>query len=117
MILRKSKMAQPAKNVANAAATRARVKQIITRLDKAHPDARLALDYTNPLELLVSLILAAQSHDSLVVKLTTALFAKYRTAKDYASASADELLQYIGRINFARIKAGRIKSCCDELVK
>src|SRR5947207_13549917 len=117
MISRKSKMAQPAKNNADAAATRARVKQIVARLDKEHPDAKLALDYANPLELVVALILAAQSHDSLVNQITPALFAKYRTAKDYAAAPRQEIFDCVSRINFAGIKSGRIKSCCEELVR
>ena len=117
MIPRKSKMAKAAKNTTDLAATRERVKKIIERLDKEHPDAKLALDYTNPLELLVSLILAAQSHDSLVNQITPALFAKYKTAKDYADAPRQEIFDLVSRINFAGIKTGRIKSCCEELVK
>ncbi|HEY2989585.1 MAG TPA: endonuclease III, partial [Candidatus Binatia bacterium] len=84
-------MATQPKADSEVAPTRERVKQIIERLDKAHPDAKLALDFTNPLELLVSLILAAQSHDSLVNQITPALFAKYRTAKDYAEAPLEQL--------------------------
>src|ERR1044071_1173785 len=117
MIPRKSKMAKAAKNTADLGATRERVKKIIERLDKEHPDAKLALDYTNPLELLISLILAAQSHDSLVNQITPALFAKYKTAKDYADAPRQEIFDLVSRINFAGIKTGRIKSCCEELVK
>jgi endonuclease-3 len=94
-----------------------RVKKIIERLEKAHPDAKLALDYNNPLELLISLILAAQSHDSLVNQITPALFAKYRTAKDYADAPLERLGEEVRRINFSRVKSRRIKDCCVELVK
>jgi endonuclease-3 len=117
MIPRKSKMAKAVKNAANAAATRDRLVKIYALLDKEHPDAKLALDYSNPLELLVSLILAAQSHDSLVNQITPALFAKYKTAKDYADAPRQEIFDLVSRINFAGIKTGRIKSCCEELVK
>jgi endonuclease-3 len=117
MISRKSKMAKAAKNSADLTATRERVKKTIERLNKEHPDAKLALDYTNPVELLVSLILAAQSHDSLVNQITPALFAKYKTAKDYADAPRQEIFDLVSRINFAGIKTGRIKSCCEELVK
>src|ERR1051325_2021356 len=110
-------MAKAAKNTADLGATRERVKKIIDRLDKEHPDAKLALDYTNPLELLVSLILAAQSHDSLVNQITPALVAKYKSAKDYADAPRQEIFDLVSRINFAGIKSGRIKSCCEEVVK
>ncbi len=99
------------------AATRARVKKIIERLENAHPDAKLALDYDNPLELLVALILAAQSHDSLVNQITPALFAKYKTAKAYAGAPRDEIFEHVRRINFSGVKSSRIKSCCEELVR
>ncbi|HEY3305333.1 MAG TPA: endonuclease III [Candidatus Binatia bacterium] len=97
-------------------ATRARVKEIIERLEKVHPDAKLALDFTNPLELLISLILAAQSHDSLVNQITPALFAKYRTAKDYAEAPLEQLGEEVRRINFSRVKSRRIQDCCTALV-
>jgi endonuclease III len=110
-------MAKTAKSGANLAPSRERVKQIIERLNKAHPDAKLALDYTNPLELVIALILAAQSHDSLVNQITPALFAKYKTAKDYADAPRQEIFDCVSRINFAGIKTGRIKSCCEELVR
>jgi len=95
---------------------RARVKKIIERLERAHPDARLALDFTNPLELLISLILAAQSHDSLVNQITPVLFAKYHTAQDYADAPLEQLGEEVRRINFSRVKSRRIKDCCAELV-
>lgn len=117
MIPRKSKMAKAKKKSADDAAAGERVKKIIARLDKEHPDAKLALDYTNPLELLIALILAAQSHDSLVDQVTPALFAKYKTAKDYADAPREEIFEHVRRINFAGIKSGRIKSCCEELLK
>jgi endonuclease III len=94
-----------------------RVKKIIARLEKAHPDARLALDFTNSLELLVSLILAAQSHDSLVTQITPALFAKYHTAQDYADAPLEQLEDEIRRINFSRMKSRRIKECCKAIVR
>ncbi|MGH7768693.1 MAG: endonuclease III [Candidatus Binatia bacterium] len=110
-------MARQTKKKPDLKATRARVKKIIERLEKAHPDAKLALDFTNPLELLVSLILAAQSHDSLVNQITPALFAKYRTAKDYAEAPLEQLGEEVRRINFSRVKSRRIKDCCTALVE
>jgi len=110
-------MATRLKPNSKIALIRARVKKIIQRLDKAHPDAKLALDYTNPLELLVSLILAAQARDDLVNQITPALFAKYRTAKDYAAAPREELWEHVRRINFSGVKSRRIKDCCAELVR
>jgi endonuclease-3 len=94
-----------------------RLKKIIARLEKVHPDAKLDLNFTNPLELLVALILAAQARDDLVVQVTVDLFGKYRSAKDYVAAPASELESAIKRINFYRTKAGSIHNCCQEIVE
>ena len=62
---------------------RTQVRTILTRLRRAHPDARLALDYSSPFELLIALILAAQCTDERVNELTrTVVFHKYRTPED-----------------------------------
>lgn len=110
-------MAAPRKSNAKIDSTRARVKRIIERLNRAHPDAKLALDFSHPLELLIALILAAQARDDLVNQITPALFAKYRSAKDYASAPLEQLGEGVRRINFYRVKSRRIKNCCEELVR
>lgn len=110
-------MAAKSKPSTKLAPSSERMKKIIERLEKAHPDAKLALDYNNPLELLISLILAAQSHDSLVNQITPALFAKYHTAQDYADAPLEQLGEEVRRINFSRVKSRRIKDGCAELVK
>jgi len=94
-----------------------RVKKIIGRLEKAHPDAKLDLDFTNPLELLIALILAAQARDDLVNKVTTELFKTNRTAADYAGTPLPKLQSQIGKINFYRNKAKSIHNCCKELVE
>lgn len=113
----KTKIAAAPKPRADNASTKARLAVIIARLEKAHPDAKLALDFTHPLELLVALILAAQSHDSLVNQITPALFAKYRKAKDYADAPLEELGEAVSRINFSRMKSRRIRDCCEAIVR
>lgn len=107
--------AKPKKN--KLPADKARVGKIIDKLNHAHPDAKLDLDFSSPLELLVALILAAQARDDLVNQVTPALFAKYRRAEDYAAAPLEQLSADIRRINFYRVKSGRIKSCCAELVR
>ncbi len=68
-----------------------RARKILRRLAKAYPDAKTALDYGNPLELLVATILSAQTTDTRVNMVTPNLFRKYRTAADYARAPAGEL--------------------------
>jgi endonuclease-3 len=95
----------------------ARVDKIIDRLEQVHPDARLALDFTNPLELLISLILAAQARDDLVCQVTASLFKKYRSAENYADAPLPELEEQIRKINFYRNKAKSIHNCCTQLVE
>ncbi len=92
------------------------VKRILAGLEKAHPDAKLDLDFTSPLELLVALILAAQARDDLVNQVTAALFKEYRTAEDYAQAPLAALEEQIRRINFYRNKAKAIHNCCKEIV-
>jgi endonuclease III len=98
------------------AAVKSRVRKIIGRLEKVHPEAKLDLDFTNPLELLISLILAAQARDDLVNKITPQLFQSHRTAADYAATPPNKLEAEIGKINFYRNKAKSIHNCAKELV-
>jgi endonuclease III len=110
-------MATAKKSNSKTTGTKARVKQIIQRLEKAHPDAKLDLDFTNPLELLIALILAAQARDDLVRQVTVGLFKKNRKADDYAQAPLPRLEEQIRKINFYRNKAKSIQNCCKELVQ
>ncbi|HEX5605128.1 MAG TPA: endonuclease III, partial [Candidatus Binatia bacterium] len=84
--------------------------------EKAHPDAKLDLDYKNPLELLIALILAAQARDDLVNQITANLFKIQRSAADYANTPLTSLERQIGKINFYRTKARSIHNCCHHLV-
>jgi endonuclease-3 len=93
-----------------------RVRNIIQRLNRVHPDAKLDLNFSNLLELLVALILAAQARDELVNQVTAELFLGYRTAKDYADTPLTKLEEKIRRINFFRNKAKLIQNCCREIV-
>ena len=110
-------MAIETKTKSNTAQKKGRIKRIIERLKKVHPDAKLDLDFANPLELLVALILAAQARDDLVNRVTVDLFKKYRTAEDYASETLPKLQSQINKINFYRNKAKSIHNCCSEIVK
>lgn len=96
---------------------KARVVKIIATLKKTHPDAKLALDFTNPLELLIALILAAQCRDDLVVTVTPALFKKYQTAADYAKADPATLQDEIHKISFFRAKTRSIMKATTFLVE
>lgn len=93
------------------------IKKLIARLEKVHPDAKLDLDFTNPLELLIALILAAQARDDLVNKVTVDLFKANRSAADYADMPLEKLESQIGKINFYRNKAKSIHNCCQQLVE
>ncbi len=98
-------------------ARQVRVRKIIALLKRAHPDAKLALDFSNPLELLIALILAAQARDALVNTVTPALFRKYRTAAAYADEKEAVLQQLTSKINFHRQKTRSIQRACAMLVK
>ena len=94
-----------------------RVKEIMGILNGEYPDARTALNFTNPLELLVATVLSAQCTDERVNKVTRDLFEKYRSAEDYARADVEELEEDIRPTGFFRNKAKAIKSFCNDLVE
>lgn len=97
--------------------TRPRVLKIIELLEKEHPDAKVALSYATPLELLIATILSAQCTDERVNIVTKTLFKKYRTPQDYANADLKELEQDIKSTGFYHNKAKNIKRCCQMLVE
>src|SRR5262245_9182691 len=86
-------------------AKRDRARRIITALERAYPDAKIALNFTNPLELVVATILSAQCTDERVNMVTPALFRKYRSAADWAKADPSTLEGEIRSTGFFRSKA------------
>ncbi|HVP90675.1 MAG TPA: endonuclease III [Terriglobales bacterium] len=86
-------------------AARLRIKPIIRLLRRHYPQARTALAYVNPLQVLVATILAAQSTDKLVNTVTPALFKKYPSAEAFAKADRAELETMIHSTGFFRNKA------------
>ncbi len=96
---------------------KARITRIIELLEKEFPDAKIALHYTTPLELLIATILSAQCTDERVNIVTKTLFEKYRKAKDYADAGLKELEQDIKSTGFYHNKARNMKKCCKMLVE
>lgn len=94
-----------------------RVAKIIALLEKEHPDAKIALRYKNPMELLIATILSAQCTDQRVNIVTKPLFKKYTKAEDYANADLAELEHDVKSTGFYRNKAKHIKHCCQLLVK
>ena len=89
-------------------AKRARARQILKHLERAYPDAKIALDFTTPLELMVATILAAQCTDERVNTVTPALFRKYPSAEAYAGANPATLEQEIHSTGFYRAKTRAI---------
>lgn len=85
-----------------------KAKEVVKRLKKIYPKPKTALDFTNPLELLVATMLSAQCTDKLVNLVTPEVFKKYKTAKDYAHADYDELNKLIGKVTFHNNKAKSI---------
>jgi endonuclease III len=95
----------------------ASVLKIIKLLEKEFPNAKIALDYTNPMELLIATILSAQCTDKRVNMVTKTLFKKYRLVEDYANADLKELEQDIKSTGFYHNKAKNIKKCCKMLIE
>jgi endonuclease-3 len=99
------------------AARQARARKILAALAKAYPDAKIALDFRNPLELLVATILSAQCTDERVNLVTPALFRKYRTARDYARADPAVLEEEIRSTGFYRSKTKSLLGMAKALVE
>jgi endonuclease-3 len=111
---------------------RARIGAIVERLAAEHPDATIALKFGSPLELLVAVMLSAQTTDVNVNSVTRELFAKYRRPQDYLDVPLEELERDIYRTGFFRQKAkalrgtmamlldehgGEVPSALEELVR
>jgi len=96
---------------------KAKVQTIVKLLEKEYPDAKTALHFNSPLEILVATILSAQCTDKQVNKVTKVLFKKYRTAQDYANADLAEFEQDIRSTGFYRNKAKNIKNAAKMLIE
>jgi endonuclease-3 len=99
-----------------AAERKRRARKIDSKLAALYPDAKCALDHETPLQLLVATILSAQCTDVRVNLVTPALFARYRSVRDFAEADIGELEQAIKSTGFFRNKARNIKACCQGIV-
>lgn len=94
-----------------------KVKEIIKRLSAVYPHPKTALNFSNPLELLVAVILSAQANDKTVNTVTPELFNKFKTAKDYADAPLSEIDSLIKKVNFHNNKARSIKGAAKVIVE
>jgi endonuclease-3 len=111
---------------------RERIRPIVERLQAEYPEATIALTFRNDLELLVSVMLSAQTTDVNVNRVTERLFRKYRTPRDYLAVPPEELENDIRATGFFRQKAkalrgtmamlledydGRVPGTMDELLR
>jgi endonuclease-3 len=108
---------KPAKALGRDAPIQERAPEIIRILSEAYPDAKVALNFSNPLEMLVATILSAQCTDEKVNEVTATLFAKYRTAEDYLKVPEDELKADIKPTGFYNQKATSIREACRRIVE
>ena len=90
----------------------------VEALKKEYPDALCSLTYSDPLQLLIATRLSAQCTDARVNMVTPALFERFKTAEDFASATADEVAEYIKSCGLYKTKSRDIvamaKMLCDD---
>src|SRR5215216_2000616 len=96
---------------------RARIRPIIEKLAAEHADARIALRFENPLELLVSVMLSAQTTDVNVNRVTATLFEKYRRPEDYLAVPPEELERDVFATGFYRQKTKAIRGTMRMLIE
>lgn len=94
-----------------------RVPEIVRILSETYPDAKVALNFSNALEMLVATILSAQCTDEKVNEVTATLFQKYRTAEDYLRVPEEELKADIKPTGFFNQKAISIREACRRIVE
>ncbi len=96
---------------------RDRIRPIIDRLAEEHADAKIALEFRNPLELLISVMLSAQTTDVNVNRVTATLFEKYQRPEDYLAVSREELEQDVYATGFFRQKAKSVQGAMRVLLE
>ena len=96
---------------------RARIRPIIERLAIEHQDAAIALTFRSPLELLVSVMLSAQTTDVNVNRVTATLFEKYHAPEDYLAVAPEELERDIYATGFFRQKARSLRGTMRMLIE
>ncbi len=96
---------------------REHAEQMMSRLQEVYPKASVALEFTNPLEMLVATVLSAQCTDKKVNEVTAVLFKRYRTAADYANAPPGVLEEDIHSTGFFNQKAKHLRGIGSALVE
>src|ERR1700722_9322847 len=98
-------------------ARKQRVDKVLPILKRTYPEAKCSLDHKSPLELIVATILSAQSTDERVNIVTKDLFKKYKTVKDFAQVSQEELERDIHSTGFYRNKAKSIRGMAQAVIE
>jgi len=93
-----------------------KVHKVVSLLMSEHHDAKCALNYENPLQLLIATMLSAQCTDERVNIVTKTLFKRYSTAADYGEAPIEDIEALVKSTGFFRNKAKNIKKCCISIV-
>ncbi len=94
-----------------------KAEKIFKELQKLFPDVKIALNYSNPLELLIAVIMSAQSTDKQVNVITADLFKKYKSIDDYIKTPLPQFENDIKRIGLFRAKAKNIKAAVEAIKK
>lgn len=95
-----------------AKAKKERFMKILSILKRTYPHAKCSLDFGNDIQLLVAVILSAQCTDARVNKETPKLFAKCKSAKDFAKMPQKKMEEYVRSCGFFRTKAKNIREAC-----
>lgn len=90
--------------------------EIIKILKEFYPDATCSLDFKNPFEMMVSVMLAAQCTDERVNKTTPSVFEKFGTIEKMAKANVEEIEKIIHPCGFYKNKAKNLKACCQKIL-
>ena len=93
-----------------------RIGELLESLDKAYPEAKIALEYSNPFECVVAVVLSAQSTDAKVNDVTRSLFQKYRGPEDYLSVPEDELKADLRPTGFFNQKTKAVRGISAKLL-
>jgi endonuclease III len=108
---------EPTKGLGRDAPIEERAPQIVRILSEAYPEAKVALNFSNALEMLVATILSAQCTDEKVNEVTATLFQKYPSAEDYLRVPEDELKADVKPTGFFNQKATSIREACRRIVE
>ncbi|SFU91717.1 endonuclease III [Alicyclobacillus macrosporangiidus] len=101
----------------NRLLSRADTRRMLVKLEEAYPDAKCALNFSNPFELLIATMLSAQSTDARVNQVTARLFQKYKTPEDYARLTPEILQEDIKELGLFRAKAEHIIAASRMLLE